>query len=99
MGIAMKDKRVPYTAMVAATAMSLLGVFVGAAVAYIYVGIIFGVLVVVGLLYGGFAGCVHSLPIRPWFIITTLQAGTWLQVKKKQVIFKLQCGLTREDPY
>ena len=85
----MKDKRVPYTAMVAAAAISLIGVFVGAAVAYLYLGIIFGVLVVVGMLYGGFAGCIHSLPIRPWFVLTTLRAGTWLQVKKKQVLLTL----------
>lgn len=91
MGIAMKDKKVPYTALVAAASISLIGVFVSSAVAYLYTGIIFGLLIVVGIIYGGFAGCIHSLPIRPWFILTTLHAGTWLQVKKKQVDSLLSC--------
>lgn len=85
MGIAMKASKVKYSALVAAVGLSLIGLLVGSAVASQYAGIIFGALIAVGLVYGAFAGCIHSLPIRPWFVLTTLEAGTWLHLKKKQV--------------
>ena len=39
---------------------------------------------VFGLLYGGFTGCVHSLPIHPWMVLTIIRGGVWMKVKKKQ---------------
>ncbi len=38
----------------------------------------------IGFVYGKATGAVHSLPIKPWMILTTLEDGVWLRVKKKQ---------------
>ncbi len=39
---------------------------------------------VFGILYGGFTGCIHSLPVHPWMYLTILRGGVWMKVKKKQ---------------
>lgn len=85
MGSALKTSKTKFSALVAAGGISFLGLWVCLVVAYDWAGIVFGGLILVGLIYGCFAGCIHSLPIRPWFVLTTLEPGVWLHVKKKQV--------------
>jgi hypothetical protein len=44
----------------------------------------FGVFLLLGFFYGGVTGCSHSLPIRPWMLLTTASEGVWLRVKEKR---------------
>jgi hypothetical protein len=37
-----------------------------------------------GMIYGVFTGCIHSLPIHPWMYLTVIRGGVWMRVKKKQ---------------
>ncbi len=39
---------------------------------------------ILGILYGGFTGCIHSLPVHPWMYLTIIRGGVWMKVKKKQ---------------
>jgi hypothetical protein len=38
----------------------------------------------IGLLYGIFTGCIHSLPIKPWMLLTMMREGVWMKIRKKQ---------------
>jgi hypothetical protein len=82
----MQTPKLKFSALVATLVLSLVGVFIGSAFAAEYAGAVFGILIVVGAIYGSFTGCIHSLPIRPWIVLTSLEAGTWLHLKKKQVL-------------
>eukprot|EP01041_Mallomonas_annulata_P006490 gene6490-13099_t len=68
-----------------ALGVSIFGVFLCSAVAAGVAQYAFAVLLVGGATYGAFTGCIHSLPIRPWMVITTLKEGVWLRVKKEQL--------------
>jgi hypothetical protein len=80
------------------------------AVAFAFIGGIFTALVafswfiymillsfVFGFLYGVLAGWVHSIPVRPWFHLTTLDGGLYLIVKKKQLCPCVYWGLYCTD--
>lgn len=71
-------------AAIASFAFGTFAAFICSAIYLPFTGIAFGLAFAGGLLYGLFSGCYHSLPIRPWMCITTIEAGVWVRVKQKK---------------
>jgi hypothetical protein len=84
MGVKFQTTKTQNTAINTALALSVLALFICSAVAFEWLGIIFAVALFGGVAYGAFTGCIHDLPIRPWMYLTTLRAGVWMKVKKRQ---------------
>lgn len=83
-GRALMTARATLSASTTAAAVFLFATFVGTMFFFKYAGIIIGLAIVLGYVYGLCTGCMHSLPIKPWMYITCLEPGIWLRVQKKQ---------------
>ena len=77
-------ERARLSARTTMAALFLFVTFFGCTFFLDYIPIILGASILLGYVYGLCTGCSHSLPIRPWMYITTLQPGIWLRVAKKQ---------------
>lgn len=84
LGYSMQSNKTKYSAFLGAGIASVIVLFVFSIVSPEWTGIAFGGALFCGFLYGAGAGCFHSLPLRPWFVLTTLEQGVWLTVKKDE---------------
>jgi hypothetical protein len=83
-GMSFQTRRTKFSTLMGFLGVTLGGMFfVGTFMAQVALPAFLGFMVI-GVLYGGVAGCTHGLPIRPWLIMTCAQEGTWLRVKKKE---------------
>lgn len=83
-GISLQTNRTKYSAIHTAFAFAVGGTFFISIFAVDYAAIAFGAFLIVGLAYGTLTGCIHGLPVHPWFIFSTIQDGVWLRLKKKE---------------
>lgn len=83
-GAAFSAQKTRYAAVHGALIFATLGVFIISAVAVEWLLFVFGIFLLVGFIFGSITGCIHSLPIRPWMMITSVDEGIWFRVKKKQ---------------
>ena len=83
-GKAMQTDRAVYSAATTMGTVMIFAAFAGTVFFFHYAGYIFGAAIIIGYVYGLCTGCYHSLPIKPWMVITTLEPGIWLRIKKKQ---------------
>jgi hypothetical protein len=96
-GKAFQAEHTRNSALNAAIFMALFAAFLVAAVAADMVGYAVAGAFVGGAAFGAFSGCYHSLPIRPWMYITTLEEGVWLRLKRKtQCPCKYWCSYCTE---
>ena len=85
LGKAFEAKKVKPLAFISSGTFALLGLFFSAIAAASLAGYAFGLGLLLGYVYGTIAGCSHSLPIKPWMLLTTLDNGVWFRVKKKEL--------------
>lgn len=83
-GNSLQMNRTKYAAVHTALAFGVGGTFLVSIFAVDYTAIAFGCFLLIGLGYGTLTGCVHGLPVHPWFIFSTIQDGVWLRLKKKE---------------
>jgi len=83
-GVACLQERTWTTGFFACFSFGLAGAIFCAFVLYSFLTVAFGVALAFGFFYGVFSGCYHSLPIRPWMVLTMVRGGVWMRVKKKQ---------------
>lgn len=83
LGRALQSEKTKNSTAFAILIFVIFGVFICASIFYTYLAISIGVLFGAGLIFGIATGSYHSLPIRPWYYITCLDAGVWIRVKRK----------------
>ena len=83
-GATIQSRRTKYSMAVAVVGFMICGIFFSGIFAPGFIPVVCVITLLIGILYGVVAGCVHGLPVRPWIYLTTLREGTWLRVKRKQ---------------
>lgn len=83
-GAALQREKTINSAINTTLLVTVVATFLGSIVAFDVLKYIVAAAIGLGLIYGTLTGCIHSLPIKPWFYITTLSEGVWMRVKKKQ---------------
>lgn len=84
-GQALQTQKTKFSAYSTSGILAMTGLLLSLILLVQYSGHIFGICIVVGLVYGTCTGCMHELPIRPWMHITQVDmGGIWMRVKKKQ---------------
>lgn len=84
MGVALQSKPTLHLAVNTGLGLAALAAFLTACVQIRFVGLVFGVFLAAGAVYGLCTGSVHALPIKPWVCITSLRAGIWMRVRKER---------------
>jgi hypothetical protein len=85
LGRAFETKKVKMLAYTTACSFGLIALFFSAIAAADYAPYALIIGIIGGYFYGTVTGCSHSLPIKPWMILTTLDAGVWFRVRKKEL--------------
>lgn len=83
-GAALQNNRTFLASIHTMLVFGLLGCFFISIFAVEYLGIGIGACLLIGLNYGALTGCVHGLPIHPWMLLTVIEDGVWLRLKKKE---------------
>lgn len=81
-GISIQSRKNVLSVSISSIFFGLLSLLISSFIDLAFIGQAFGIGLLFGLIYGFTNGFYHSIPLRPWMFLTTIDNGVYFSIKK-----------------